>query len=68
MTTPASPTDRVRSVVFANRGEPVTSLFIAARCGMTRGWATSILAKLVADGTLEVRNAEGGTYEWTTTT
>lgn len=58
--------DRVAHVVATCPDGPATSKYVAERLSITRDWACCILAELVARGILDVANADGGTYEWTT--
>lgn len=58
--------DRVAYVVATCPDGPATSKYVANRLAITTSWACHILAELVARGVLDVANADGGTYEWTT--
>lgn len=43
----------------------VTSIEVANELSWSRSWACHCLCALVRKGIVDVRNGEGGTYEWT---
>jgi predicted ArsR family transcriptional regulator len=54
---------RVHAIVVQHE-TPVTAKQVAAELGISTNWACHCLAGLVAAGAIDVRNADGGTYEW----
>jgi predicted ArsR family transcriptional regulator len=58
-----TPTQR-RVHALVDQYGAVTSKRVAAELGTSTGWALRCLSALVEAGAIDVRNADGGTYEW----